>query len=106
LQDTLHKAVTKLLDKSDKDPDKYPVETISVTGHSLGAGLAVLSSFDLVKSGTSGAVPVRCYSFEGPRVGNIKFAEEYKALCRYVASKRFLLRSDKPTEQQSAGGRF
>jgi predicted lipase len=85
VQVTLHAAVKALLDK----PDKYPVETISVTGHSLGAGLAVLSSFDLVKSGTSRAVPVTCYSFEGPRVGNIAFAEDFDG---YVASERFLPR--------------
>lgn len=63
------------------------VRTISVTGHSLGGALAVLSSFDLVKSGLNVKVdratgnkihvPVTCYSFEGPRIGNLAFAAEY-----------------------------
>lgn len=63
----------------------YPdVRTISVTGHSLGGALAVLSAYDIVDSGSNVSVhgeriPVACFGFEGPRVGNPKFVEAFKA---------------------------
>ncbi|GAQ78663.1 hypothetical protein KFL_000170090 [Klebsormidium nitens] len=82
-RDTLHKAVKALLEDA-----SIEVETISVSGHSLGAALAVVSAFDLVKSGTNETtvggrlvrVPVTCFSFEGPRVGNVLFAEDFARL--------------------------
>ena len=49
--------------------------SVFVTGHSLGAGLAVLATADLVISGIApGAV---MYSFAGPRVGDLAFADKF-----------------------------
>jgi triacylglycerol lipase len=48
-----------------------------VTGHSLGAGLAVLAAADLVQSRTVSKAPM--YSFAGPRVGNPAFSDTFKA---------------------------
>ncbi|GAB2224511.1 hypothetical protein Droror1_Dr00005272 [Drosera rotundifolia] len=55
--------------------DLYKGETlsISVTGHSLGAALAVLVGDELSTS-VSDVPPVAVYSFGGPRVGNRAFA--------------------------------
>uniref|UniRef100_A0ACD5TGV4 Uncharacterized protein n=1 Tax=Avena sativa TaxID=4498 RepID=A0ACD5TGV4_AVESA len=59
--------------------------SISVTGHSLGSSLAVLSAYDIAESGAnliSGdgkrAAPVCVYSFSGPRVGNGRFRERFE----------------------------
>jgi len=46
---------------------------VFVTGHSLGAALAVLATADLAQSGR---VPTM-YSFAGPRVGDIDFATKF-----------------------------
>jgi len=46
---------------------------VFVTGHSLGAALAVLAAADLAQSGR---VPTM-YSFAGPRVGDIDFATKF-----------------------------
>ncbi|KAL8150292.1 hypothetical protein V2J09_020100 [Rumex salicifolius] len=62
--------------------EKYSDEklSISVTGHSLGSALAVLSAFDVAEIGVNiradgRAVPVGVFSFSGPRVGNRRFKE-------------------------------
>ncbi|OWM69176.1 phospholipase A1-Igamma3, chloroplastic-like [Punica granatum] len=67
--------------------DYYRGEEISitVTGHSLGAALAIISAYDIaemkvnvMRDGSSGkmtTVPITVYSFAGPRVGNLKFKE-------------------------------
>ena len=52
---------------------RAPGAQILVTGHSLGAALAVLASADLA---INGIVP-RMYSFAGPRVGNPSFAGQF-----------------------------
>ncbi|PON59080.1 Fungal lipase-like domain containing protein [Parasponia andersonii] len=54
--------------------------SITVTGHSLGAALALISAYDIAEVGLNDAVgrptiPVTVYSFAGPRVGNLKFKE-------------------------------
>lgn len=61
--------------------------SITITGHSLGAALAIISAYDIaemrvnvVREGSTGkstttTVPVTVYSFAGPRVGNLKFKE-------------------------------
>ncbi|KAE8783135.1 phospholipase A1-Ibeta2, chloroplastic-like [Hordeum vulgare] len=59
---------------------KYEGEEVSitVTGHSLGAALAVLIADEL--AGHGGApTPVAVFSFGGPRVGNHAFAERVEA---------------------------
>ncbi|KAI3882430.1 hypothetical protein MKW92_005076 [Papaver armeniacum] len=65
----------------------YPGEelSISITGHSLGAALAVLSAYDISETGvnvtdTGKAVPVSVFSFSGPRVGNKRFKERLEGL--------------------------
>lgn len=58
--------------------------SITVTGHSLGSSLAVLSAYDIAETGanlgadgkTKAAVCV--FSFSGPRVGNGRFKERFE----------------------------
>lgn len=50
---------------------KYPTYKVLVTGHSLGAALATLTSLDLLAAGIS---PVRLFNYGSPRVGNDEFA--------------------------------
>jgi triacylglycerol lipase len=50
---------------------------VVVTGHSLGAGLAILSTADLVNSGVAPAAQM--YSFAGPRVGDLPFAAKFNS---------------------------
>ncbi|OMO81734.1 Lipase, class 3 [Corchorus capsularis] len=57
--------------------------SITITGHSLGAALAIITAYDiaelelnLVDEGEmSNKIPITVYSFAGPRVGNLKFKE-------------------------------
>lgn len=55
--------------------------SITITGHSLGAALALLSAYDIsemklniTKTGTK-KIPITVFSFAGPRVGNLRFKE-------------------------------
>ncbi|XP_027101319.1 phospholipase A1-Igamma3, chloroplastic-like [Coffea arabica] len=55
--------------------------SITITGHSLGAALALLSAYDIAemklnitKTGTK-KIPITVFSFAGPRVGNLRFKE-------------------------------
>jgi hypothetical protein len=59
---------------------KYEGEEVSitVTGHSLGAALAVLIADELAGHGGT-PTPVAVFSFGGPRVGNRAFAERVEA---------------------------
>ncbi|XP_051141577.1 phospholipase A1-Igamma3, chloroplastic [Andrographis paniculata] len=53
--------------------------SITVTGHSLGAALALLSAYDIAEMKLNVAgdskIPVTVFSFSGPRVGNLHFKE-------------------------------
>lgn len=58
--------------------------SITITGHSLGAALAILSAYDIAEmklnivrddAGFANKIPITVYSFSGPRVGNLKFKE-------------------------------
>ncbi|KAF5937444.1 hypothetical protein HYC85_024950 [Camellia sinensis] len=67
--------------------EMYPNEelSITITGHSLGSALAILSGYDIVETGLnvlgdSRAVPVCVFSFAGPRVGNVRFKERVELL--------------------------
>lgn len=59
--------------------------SITITGHSLGSALAVLSAFDIAETGLNRlengrVVPVCVFSFSGPRVGNVSFKERLHEL--------------------------
>ncbi|KNA23490.1 hypothetical protein SOVF_024420 [Spinacia oleracea] len=60
--------------------ETYKGETLSITitGHSLGAALAVLVA-DEISTCAPDVPPVAVFSFGGPRVGNRAFAERIKA---------------------------
>ncbi|KAL5561795.1 hypothetical protein UlMin_031542 [Ulmus minor] len=67
--------------------EMYPNEELSVTitGHSLGAALAILSAYDIAETGINvtaegRVVPVSVLSFSGPRVGNVRFKERLEWL--------------------------
>ncbi|XP_022730803.1 phospholipase A1-Igamma3, chloroplastic-like [Durio zibethinus] len=57
--------------------------SITITGHSLGAALAIITAYDVAElglnlvneGGLSDKIPITVYSFAGPRVGNLKFKE-------------------------------
>ncbi|KAK8601890.1 hypothetical protein V6N13_058439 [Hibiscus sabdariffa] len=57
--------------------------SITVTGHSLGAALAIITAYDLAElelnlvhdGEITDKIPITVYSFAGPRVGNLKFKE-------------------------------
>ncbi|KAF5738891.1 phospholipase A1-Igamma1 chloroplastic-like [Tripterygium wilfordii] len=77
----------QILSEVKKLLDMYQNEEISITitGHSLGAALAILSAFDIAETGVhvlkdSRAVPVSVFSFAGPRVGNVRFKERIESL--------------------------
>ena len=50
---------------------KYPSYTVVVTGHSLGAAMATLTTLDFIDASIS---PLRMFHFGSPRVGNTAFA--------------------------------
>jgi len=54
--------------------------SVTVTGHSLGSAMAVLSAFDIVENGVNVGkggrkAHVSVFGFSGPRVGNVRFKE-------------------------------
>ncbi|KAG7594844.1 Fungal lipase-like domain [Arabidopsis thaliana x Arabidopsis arenosa] len=55
--------------------------SITVTGHSLGASLALVSAYDIAELNLNRVpennykVPITVFSFSGPRVGNLRFKE-------------------------------
>ncbi|XP_059451614.1 phospholipase A1-IIdelta-like [Corylus avellana] len=71
-------ARAQLLSKIKELTHQYKDENLSVTltGHSLGASLSVLSAFDLVENGVSD-IPVSAIVFGCPRVGNKAFNERF-----------------------------
>ncbi|EXC00251.1 Phospholipase A1-IIdelta [Morus notabilis] len=71
-------ARVQLLTRIKQLVEKYKQEKLSVviSGHSLGAALAVLSAFDLVENGVvSESFPVTAFVFGCPQVGNEEFKE-------------------------------
>uniref|UniRef100_A0A7N1A025 Fungal lipase-type domain-containing protein n=1 Tax=Kalanchoe fedtschenkoi TaxID=63787 RepID=A0A7N1A025_KALFE len=59
--------------------------SITITGHSLGSALAILSAYDIAETGLSikssgRVVPVTVFSYSGPRVGNERFKERLERL--------------------------
>lgn len=76
-----------LKDHSDTLRDHPDPLTISVIGHSLGGALAIQSAYDIVESGSNVLqrrgkedvrVPVACFAFEAPRVGNPAFKDSFQ----------------------------
>ncbi|XP_049379132.1 phospholipase A1-Igamma3, chloroplastic [Solanum stenotomum] len=71
--------------------EKYQGEelSITITGHSLGAALALLSAYDIAEmklnilhngKSITKIIPISVFSFAGPRVGNLKFKERCEEL--------------------------
>ncbi|KAL2935049.1 Phospholipase A1-Igamma2 chloroplastic [Bienertia sinuspersici] len=59
--------------------------SFSITGHSLGSALAILSAYDIAETGlhigpSNKARPICVFSFSGPRVGNLRFKERLEGL--------------------------
>jgi predicted lipase len=55
----------------------YKPSKVCVAGHSLGAALTVLTAFDL---SVKYSVPVTCFTFAPPKVGNLAFVQAFDAL--------------------------
>ena len=62
-----------VVDQVKEQVAKYPNYTICVTGHSLGAAIAVLLAMELKEVYTTQG-KVRFITYEAPRIGNAKFA--------------------------------
>ncbi|KAI6697232.1 hypothetical protein NL676_017351 [Syzygium grande] len=73
-------ARTQLLTKINQLREKYQGENLSITltGHSLGASLSILSAFDIVENGVRD-IPVSAFVFGLPQVGNKAFAKRCKS---------------------------
>ncbi|XP_023737474.2 phospholipase A1-Igamma2, chloroplastic [Lactuca sativa] len=59
--------------------------SITITGHSLGSALAILSAYDIAESGLDildnmHDIPISVMSFSGPRVGNTRFQNRLELL--------------------------
>ncbi|KAK9064333.1 hypothetical protein SSX86_015713 [Deinandra increscens subsp. villosa] len=59
--------------------------SITLTGHSLGSALAILSAYDIAESDLDNLdnkqkIPISVMSFSGPRVGNIMFKKRVEEL--------------------------
>ena len=69
-------ARVQLLAKIKALREKYKDEKISIvmTGHSLGASLSILSSFDLAENGFSD-IPISSFVFGSPQIGNKAFKQ-------------------------------
>lgn len=69
-------ARTQVLKKIEDLRNQYKNESLSITltGHSLGASLAILAAFDLVENGVND-IPVSAIVFGSPQVGNKAFVE-------------------------------
>ncbi|KAL0399714.1 UNVERIFIED_CONTAM: Phospholipase A1-IIdelta [Sesamum radiatum] len=76
---TKFSARTQLLKKIKELRDLYKNEILSITltGHSLGACLAILSAFDLVENGVDD-IPVSAIVFGSPQVGDKVFNERMR----------------------------
>eukprot|EP00667_Euglena_gracilis_P002582 EG_transcript_2581 len=77
LQTGVTQAVSHALEERLAADGHLPV--LHVTGHSLGGAVASLCAYDLATTFKAKRldVPVRCYTFGAPRVGNAQFAMAY-----------------------------
>ncbi|KAI3695695.1 hypothetical protein L1987_78694 [Smallanthus sonchifolius] len=74
--------VTRLTRKYGQKGEKM---SITITGHSLGSALAILSAYDIAESDLNKVdkmqkTPISVMSFSGPRVGNIRFKKRVEEL--------------------------
>lgn len=69
--DAEQKVIASVLTAVKSLQSKYPGSSVKVTGHSLGAALAHLTSLDLIKNGISASL----YNFGQPRTGDQGFAD-------------------------------
>ncbi|WMV47880.1 hypothetical protein MTR67_041265 [Solanum verrucosum] len=67
--------------------DRYSNEEFSITiaGHSLGGGLAMINAYDIAEIGLDlredgRVIPLCVFSFSGPKVGNIRFKQRHERL--------------------------
>ncbi|XP_030451708.2 phospholipase A1-Igamma1, chloroplastic [Syzygium oleosum] len=101
---TKYSAREQILTEVKRLIEKYPDDELSITmtGHSLGSALAILSAYDVAETGInvrrdSRAVPVCVFSFAGPRVGNARFKERAEELgakvLRVVNARDFVPKS-------------
>jgi hypothetical protein len=63
--------ISKMLSAVQSLKAKFPSYTVVVTGHSLGAALATLTTLDFMDAGVT---PIRMAHYGCPRVGNTEFA--------------------------------
>ncbi|KAF5744069.1 lipase family protein [Tripterygium wilfordii] len=72
-------ARTQFVNKIKQLKEQYQGENISITitGHSLGASLAIVSAFDLVENGVTD-IPVSAIVFGSPQVGNRAFKDRFE----------------------------
>ncbi|GJW33687.1 phospholipase A1-Igamma3, chloroplastic [Tanacetum coccineum] len=77
----------QILSEIKRIKERYEGEelSITITGHSLGAALALLSAYDIAEmklnfTNTMKKIPITVFSFSGPRVGNLKFKERCENL--------------------------
>ncbi|KAF5817509.1 putative phospholipase A(1) [Helianthus annuus] len=75
-------ARTQLLERIKELLGKYKNEKVSITctGHSLGACLAVLSAFDIARNVVTPDINVSAFIFACPQVGNQSFKEKTEEL--------------------------
>ncbi|XP_047315262.1 phospholipase A1-Ialpha2, chloroplastic-like [Impatiens glandulifera] len=62
--------------------NKYKGEELSITvaGHSMGSSLALLLAYDIAELELNKDVPIKVFSFAGPRVGNLAFKDRLDEL--------------------------
>ncbi|CAH1429916.1 unnamed protein product [Lactuca virosa] len=77
----------QILSEIKRIKERYEGEklSITITGHSLGAALALLSAYDIAEmklnfTNSGEKIPITVFSFSGPRVGNLKFKERCENL--------------------------
>ncbi|CAH2060016.1 unnamed protein product [Thlaspi arvense] len=74
--------VKRLVERYGDDSEEL---SITVTGHSLGGALAILSAYDVAemrlnRTRSGKVIPVTVLTYGGPRVGNVRFKERLKEL--------------------------
>jgi len=66
----------------------YPKYKIIMTGHSLGAIMAAITTFKLITNNTFPGFSYELFTYGEPRVGNLTFATQFNSWSIASASKR------------------